>query len=48
MSETAARPASPAPVGTNLENLYKPVGIAALNAATLCKGTAATVKKSGK
>lgn len=48
MSETAARPASPAPVGTNLESLYKPVGIAALNAAILCKGTANALAKPGK
>jgi len=41
MSRTATRPASqaPAPVKPNLENQYKPVGIAAVNAATLCKGS---------
>ncbi|WP_417676222.1 hypothetical protein [Roseibium sp.] len=39
MSRTVTRPASqaPAPAKPNLENQYKPVGIAAVNAATMCK-----------
>jgi hypothetical protein len=39
MSSTATRTASqaPAPAKPNLENQYKPVGIAAINAATMCK-----------
>ncbi len=40
---TTASPAAQATASTaanaNLESLYKPVGIAALNAATQCKGT---------
>ncbi len=36
MSEQTARPAPSAPAGAKLESLYKPVGIAALNAAALC------------
>lgn len=36
MSEQSARPATTASAGAKLENLYKPVGIAALNAAALC------------
>jgi len=35
MSEQSARPAAPASVGAKLENLYKPVGIAALTAAAM-------------
>jgi hypothetical protein len=36
MSDQTARPAQTAQAGAKLESLYKPVGIAALNAAALC------------
>lgn len=40
MSEKAARPAKDSQAGAKLESLYKPVGIAAVNAVALClKGT---------
>ncbi|MEJ8473392.1 hypothetical protein [Roseibium algae] len=38
MSEKTPRSASEVKSSGALENLYKPVGIAALAAATLCKG----------
>ena len=44
MSHKAATSAKPQPANPALINLYKPVGIAALNAATLCKGQKASVK----
>ncbi len=49
MSRTATRPATqaPAPAKPNLENQYKPVGIAAINAATLCKSQTRS-DKTGK
>ncbi|MEP3048731.1 MAG: hypothetical protein ABJL55_15445 [Roseibium sp.] len=36
MSDQTARPKANSLTGAKLENLYKPVGIAALNAAALC------------
>ena len=45
MSEQISRPASKIPAGARLENQYKPVGIAALNAAVLCKNAGAATKK---
>ncbi|GAB4531234.1 MAG: hypothetical protein Tsb0019_33030 [Roseibium sp.] len=36
MSEKTPHPAPSTQVGAKLVNLYKPVGIAALNAAALC------------
>lgn len=45
MSEQTARPISNPQAGSKLENLYKPVGIAALNAAALCKNIGAEKKK---
>jgi|GEM_PF-3418477 len=42
MSEQTARPSANVPAGAKLINHYKPVGIAALNAAALC------CKNSGK
>ncbi|MBD8893126.1 hypothetical protein [Roseibium litorale] len=44
MSNKAATSAKPQPATPALVNLYKPVGIAALNAATLCKGQKTAVK----
>jgi hypothetical protein len=46
MSTTATSPAPSSPVTatTDLESQYKPVGIAALNAATQCKGTSRPAK----
>ena len=35
---------APAPKKVNLENQYKPVGISAITAATLCKGKSQTAK----
>lgn len=50
MSRTATRPApqAPVPAKPNLENQYKPVGIAAINAATLCKSQTRSDKNSKK
>ena len=45
MSEQSARPISNPQSGSKLENLYKPVGIAALTAAALCKNIGAENKK---
>lgn len=45
MSEQTARPTSNSQAGAKLENLYKPVGIAALTAAALCKNAGADKKK---
>ncbi|MEP2706760.1 MAG: hypothetical protein ABJQ71_16560 [Roseibium sp.] len=36
MSDQSANATSNVPAGAKLENLYKPVGIAALNAASVC------------
>ncbi|SHL51747.1 hypothetical protein [Roseibium suaedae] len=44
MSDKAATSAKPQSASSTLVNLYKPVGIAALNAATLCKGQKIAVK----
>lgn len=44
MSEKAAASVKPKSSSAPLINLYKPVGIAALNAATLCKGQKQTAK----
>jgi len=46
MSEQSARPNEKLPAGAKLENQYKPVGIAALNAAALCNKTGAGTKKT--
>ncbi|WP_299479934.1 hypothetical protein [uncultured Roseibium sp.] len=45
MSEKSSQPVSEEPAGAKLINQYKPVGIAALNAAALCKNAGATKKK---
>lgn len=37
MSEQSSRPAPSTPADAKLVNLYKPVGIAALNAAAMCR-----------
>lgn len=48
MSQQSARPAPVnLPAGAKLENQYKPVGIAALLAAALCKNSG-TATKTGK
>ncbi|MBN9669278.1 hypothetical protein [Roseibium aggregatum] len=46
MSEQSARPNISLPAGAKLENQYKPVAIAALNAAALCNKTGAVTKKA--
>ena len=46
MPEQAPRPAATQTAGAKLVNLYKPVGIAALNAAALCKNSGTLNKKS--
>ncbi len=49
MSEKSSRPITTLPAGAKLVNQYKPVGIAAINAAALCKnafGKAKDKKKS--
>jgi len=45
MSEQAPRPTQSNSVDAKLVNLYKPVGIAALNAAALCRKPASTTGK---
>tara|TARA_B100000161_G_scaffold211041_1_gene155899 strand:- start:48 stop:341 length:294 start_codon:yes stop_codon:yes gene_type:complete len=45
MSEQSARPAPKQSADAKLVNLYKPVGIAALNAAALCKNSGTVAKK---
>lgn len=45
MSEQSSQPVSEIPAGAKLINQYKPVGIAALNAAALCKNIGASTKK---
>lgn len=46
MSQQSARPAPISlPAGAKLVNQYKPVGIAALLAATLCKNSGTATKK---
>ena len=45
MSEQISRPEAKMPDGAKLINQYKPVGIAALNAAALCKNPGAATKK---
>lgn len=45
MSEQSSQPVKQIPAGAKLENHYKPVGIAALNAAALCKNAGAATKK---
>ncbi len=45
MSEQTPRPASIAASGAKLVNLYKPVGIAAITAAAICKNAGAENKK---
>ena len=45
MSEKSSQPVSEEPAGAKLINQYKPVGIAALNAAALCKNAGAPKKK---
>ena len=46
MSEQTSQPEAEAPAGAKLVNQYKPVGIAALNAAALCKNAGASTKKT--
>ncbi|CTQ60821.1 MAG: hypothetical protein RIE06_17450 [Roseibium album] len=46
MSEQTSHPNAKVPAGAKLINQYKPVGIAALNAAALCKNAGAATKKN--
>ncbi len=46
MSEQSSQSVSKDPAGAKLVNHYKPVGIAALNAAALCKNPGAMKKKT--
>jgi len=47
MPEQSSRPTQSNPAGAKLVNLYKPVGIAALNAAAMCR-TPGSLAKKGK